>query len=57
MRVIGDEFEHTAPVDAKTGGYAVAIPELDRGISGHFAMVEFLDADDSVVGTEELSEK
>lgn len=57
VRVIGDGFEYTAPVDAKTGGYAVAIPELDRGISGHFATVEFLDADDSVVGTKELSDK
>jgi len=35
VRVIGDGFEHTASVN-KTGGYAVAIPELDRGISGHF---------------------
>ncbi len=57
VRVVGDGFEHTAPLNDKTGGYAVAIPELDRGISGRFATVEFLDSNDSVIGTKELSEK
>lgn len=56
VRVTGDGFEHVTAVNA-TGGYAVAIPELDRGISGPFATVEFLDASDAVIGTKELSEK
>jgi len=57
VRVVGDDFEHSVAVDATTGGYAVAIPELDRGISGHFATVEFLDANGAVLGTSELNDK
>lgn len=57
VRVSGDGFEHSVAVDSVTGGYALAIPELDRGVRGHFATVEFLDANGSVLGTRELSDK
>jgi hypothetical protein len=57
VRVVGDHFAHTVAVDATTGGYAVAVPELDRGVSGRFATVEFLDEHGTVVGTRVLSEK
>lgn len=57
VRVVGDGFEHRTTVDPTTGGYAVAIPELGRSVSGHFATVELLDAAGNVVATRELSEK
>lgn len=57
VRVVGDGFEHSVAIDATTGGYAVAIPELDRGVRGHFATVKFIDATGTVVGTSELSER
>lgn len=57
VRVVGHGFAHSAAVDPTTGGYAVAIPELARGVRGQFATVEFIDATGSVVGTRELSEK
>lgn len=57
VRVLGAGFEHEVGVEVRTGGYAVAIPELSRGVRGRFATVEFLDADGGVVGTRELSEK
>ncbi|WP_244929869.1 hypothetical protein [Nocardioides sp. W7] len=57
VRVLGDGFDHSVAVDPRTGGYAVAVPELDRGISGHFATVEFIDAQGVVLGTRDLSEK
>ncbi len=57
VRVLGDGFEHDVQVDQRTGGYAVAVPELGQHISGHFATVEFLDAAGNVVGRSELSEK
>lgn len=57
VRIVGAGFEHTVPIDASTGGYAVAIPEVTRGVSGEFAIVEFLDASGAVVGTRTLSEK
>lgn len=57
VRVTGDGFEHRTTVDRTTGGYAVAIPELGQGVSGHFATVEFLDATGNVIGTRELREK
>lgn len=57
VRVTGQGFSHSAPVDPRTGGYALAIPELDRGVTGEFATVEFLDADGEVLGTRTLSER
>ncbi len=57
VRVFGDGFDHRVDVDPATGGYAVAVPELGQGVRGHFATVEFLGADGSVLGTRELSEK
>lgn len=57
VRVVGDDFTHTVAVDPTTGGYALAIPEIERGVSGRFATVEFVDADGNVVGTRDLSEK
>lgn len=57
VRVVGNGFEHSVAIDATTGGYAVAIPELDRGVRGQFATVEFLDANGAVLGTSALSEK
>ena len=57
VRVTGDGFEHSVAVDSATGGYALAIPELARGVRGHFATVEFLDPTGAVLGTRELSEK
>lgn len=57
VRVVGDGFAHEVAVDPATGGYAVAVPELDRGVSGRFATVQFLDARGAVVGTRWLSEK
>ncbi len=55
--VVGERFEHSVAVDAATGGYAVAIPELSGDVTGEFATVEFLDASGSVVATRVLSEK
>lgn len=57
VRVFGDGFDHSVAVDPATGGYAVPIPELGRGVSGPFATVEFIDSAGSVVGTRVLSEK
>jgi hypothetical protein len=57
VRVIGEGFAHTAAVDPATGGYAVAIPEFEGGVRGHFATVEFVDANGTIVGTSELSER
>ena len=54
VRVFGDGFVHTVPLDETTGGYAVAVPQLEVEVIGPFATVEFLDADGVVVGTEEL---
>lgn len=57
VRVFGKGFDHSVAVDRTTGGYAVAIPELGNGLSGHFATVQFLDPSGTVVGTRQLSEK
>ena len=57
VRVTGQGFDHTDPVDLKTGGFALAIPELPSSVSGRFATVEFLAADGAILGTRELAEK
>lgn len=57
VRVVGDGFDDHTTIDPSTGGYAIAIPELHRGVSGPFATVQFLDAAGEVVGQRVLSEK
>ena len=54
---MGDGFGHSVTVIVTTGGYVVAIPELDRGVNGLFVTVGFLDAIGAVVGTSSLREK
>ena len=57
VRVVGQGFDHTVPLDPKTGGFALAIPELPSSVSGPFATVQFLAADGTILGTRELAEK
>lgn len=57
VRVVGRGFDHLVPVDEATGGYAVAVPEIQTVPSGRFAVVEFLDTDGRIIGTQTLSEK
>jgi hypothetical protein len=58
VRVFGDRFDHTVQIDRATNGFATAIPELTgTQPSGHFATVEFLATDGTVLGTRGLFEK
>ena len=53
VRVIGQGFDHTDPVDPKTGGFALAIPNFPPQSAAPFATVEFLAADGTILGTRE----
>jgi hypothetical protein len=57
VRVTGARFDHAVPVDPRTGGFALAVPELSSSVRGPFATVEFLAADGTILGTRTLAEK